>query len=220
MLWIKSYTEKKICMRFYPMKKKPDQPLEIFRKHKGLLRTSEAIKLGVHPRELYALQEEGALEQLDRGVFRLSSEPDFSEPDLVLAAKRIPKGIVCLISALSFYGLTTQIPHYVYLALPRTSRTPRSGYPPLRCFRYSEDTYHSGMKTIAIDGFPIKIYSVEKTLADCLKFRNKIGMDIVLEALKEYWRRGDTNLDELFKYAKICRVEKILEPIIETIVSQ
>ena len=200
------------------MKKK--DPIDIFREHKGILRTSEAIKLGIHPAYLYKLRDEGVIESLGRGIFRLTSMPDFSEPDLVLASKRIPRGVICLISALSYYDLTTQIPHFVYIALPRTSRLPQVSYPPLRCFWYSKKAYEAGVETILVNGFPVKIYSIEKTLADCLKFRQKIGMDIVIEALKEYWRKGRTDLDKLYDYAKICRVEKVLQPIIETIVSQ
>lgn len=214
------HTEANKCRHFYQMKPKKIDPIEVFRQHNGILRTAEAIKLGIHPAHLYRLREEGILESLGRGVFRLASMPDFSEPDLVLVAKRVPKGVICLISALSYYELTTQIPHFVYIALPRTSRLPRAGFPPLRCFWYSNRAYESGIKTISINGFPVKIYCIEKTLADCLKFRQKIGMDVVLEALKEYWRKGRTDLDKLYDYAKICRVEKILHTIMETIVSQ
>src|ERR1700733_2224378 len=202
------------------MKSKKVDPLEVFRKHNGILRTAEAIKLGVHPSYLYKLRDAGILESLGRGVFRLASMPDFSEPDLVLSTKRIPQGIVCLISALAYYELTTQIPHFVYIALPRTSRLPKPSYPPLRYFWYSKSAYEPGVETILVSGFPVRIYNVEKTLADCLKFRQKIGMDIVLEAFKEYWRKGRTDLDKLYNYAKICRVEKVLQPIIEIIVSQ
>lgn len=214
------HTESTKCKHFYHMKSKKVDPIEVFRQHHGILRTTEAIKLGIHPTYLYKLRDQGILESLGRGVFRLASMPDFSEPDLVLAAKRIPQGVICLISALSYYELTTQIPHFVYIALPRTSRLPQAGYPPLRCFWYSKGAYEAGVETISVSGFPVKIYSIEKTLADCLKFRQKIGMDVVLEALKEYWRKVRTDLDRLYDYAKICRVEKILQPIIETIVSQ
>ncbi|MEK7339554.1 MAG: type IV toxin-antitoxin system AbiEi family antitoxin domain-containing protein, partial [Verrucomicrobiota bacterium] len=121
------------------MKQKKTDPIQIFRKHNGILHTAEAIKLGIHPAYLYKLRDEGILEHLSRGIFRLASMPDFSEPDLVLVAKRIPQGIICLISALSYYELTTQIPHFVYVALPRSSRPPQAGYPPLRCFLYSKN---------------------------------------------------------------------------------
>lgn len=159
------------------------------------------------------------LEALGRGVYRLAALPDFTEPDFVVVAKRIPKGVICLISALAYHELTTQIPHFVYLALPRPSKRPRLRYPPLRYFLFSKKSYKNGIETILSNGFPIKIYSVEKTLADCLKYRQKIGMDIVLEALKEYWKKGHVDLNKLFKFAKICRVENVLKPIIETIVS-
>lgn len=214
------HTELNKCKHFHHMKPRKNDPIEIFRQHNGILRTAEAIKLGIHPVYLYRLRDEGVLESLGRGVFRLASMPDFSEPDLVLVAKRIPQGIVCLISALAYYELTIQIPHFVYIALPRTSRLPKSSYPPLRYFWYSKSAYEFGVETILVSGFPVRIYNVEKTLADCLKFRQKIGMDVVLEALKEYWRKGRTDLDKLYDYAKICRVEKVLQPIIETIVSQ
>lgn len=214
------HTESNKCKHFYHMKSKKVDPIEVFRQHNGILRTAEAIRLGIHPTYLYRLRDAGILESLSRGVFRLASMPDFSEPDLVLATKRIPQGVICLISALSYYELTTQIPHFVYIALPRTSRLPQASYPPLRCFWYSKSAYEAGIETILVNGFPVKIYSIEKTLADCLKFRQKIGMDVVLEALKEYWRKGRTDLDKLYDYAKICRVEKVLQPIIETIVSQ
>jgi len=202
------------------MKPRKNDPIEIFRQHNGILRTAEAIKLGIHPVYLYRLRDEGVLESLGRGVFRLASMPDFSEPDLVLVTKRIPQGIVCLISALAHHELTTQIPHFVYIALPRTSRLPKPNYPPSRYFWYSKNAYESGVETIVVSGFLVKIYNAEKTLADCLKFRQKIEMGVVLEAFKGYWRKGRTDLDKLYDYAKICRVEKVLQPIIETIVSQ
>lgn len=213
------HTELNMCKHFHHMKPRKNDPIEIFRQHNGILRTAEAMKLGIHPVYLYRLRDEGVLESLGRGIFRLASMPGFSKPDLVLATKRIPQGIVCLLSALAYYELT-QIPQFVYLALPRTSRLPKPSYPPLRYFWYSKSAYESGVETILVSGFPVRIFSVEKTLADCLKFRQKIGMDIVLEALKEYWRKGQPDLDKLYDYAKICRVEKVLQPIIETIVSQ
>ncbi len=200
--------------------KKLHDPIRVFRRHHGILRTSEAIKGGIHPRVLYRLRNEGIVESLGRGVFRLLSMPDFSEPDLVLVAKRMPQGVICLISALAHYELTTQIPHFVYVALPRTVKSrPNFDYPPFRCFWYSAQTYAAGIETISINGFPVQIYSIEKTLVDCVKFRNKIGKDVMLEAFKEYWRRGKTDVNKLYAFARLCRVEKVLTPIMETIVS-
>lgn len=202
------------------MKRRKIDPIAVFQENHGILRTSEAIKLGIHPAYLYDLRNEGVVESLGRGVFRLTDMPDFSEPDLVLVAKKFPQAVICLTSALSHYELTNQIPHSVYIALPKGSRLPQCDYPPLRCFWYSKETHATGIETISINGFAVKIYSIEKTLADCLKFRNKIGMDIVLEAFKEYCRRGSINLDILYEHAKVCRVKKILQPIIETLMSR
>ncbi|MCP5506780.1 MAG: type IV toxin-antitoxin system AbiEi family antitoxin domain-containing protein [Chlamydiales bacterium] len=194
--------------------------IKIFKENQGLLRTAEAIRLGIHPRTLYQLRDEGSLEQLAKGVYRLIELPDFAEPDLVLVSKKIPHGVICLISALAYHEITTQIPHFVYIAIPTKSRPSKLEYPPLRYFRYSEKVYNAGIETKLIGGYPVKIYNIEKTLADCLKFRNKIGMDVVIEALKMYWQRKGTQIDKLYEYAKLNRVEKILQPIIETIVSQ
>jgi predicted transcriptional regulator of viral defense system len=196
------------------------EAIKLFKKNQGLLRTTEAMRLGIHPRILYQMRDEGLLEQLARGVYRLIEVPDFSEPDLILVSKKIPHGIICLISALAYHEITTQIPHFVYIAIPNKSRTSTLDYPPIRHFRYSEKVYAAGVETKLIGGYPVKIYNVEKTLADCVKFRNKIGMDIVIEALKMYCKRKNTKIDKLYEYAKINRVEKILQPILETIVSQ
>lgn len=196
------------------------EAIRLFKDHQGLLRTAEAIRLGIHPRTLYHLRDEGILEVLARGVYRLVEVPDFSEPDLVLVAKKIPRGIICLISALAFHEITTQIPHFVYVAIPNKARESTLDYPPLRYFRFSENVFSAGVETKLIGGYPVKIYDVEKTLADCVKFRNKIGMDVVIEALKMYWQKGSVQMDKLYKYAKINRVDKILQPIMETIVSQ
>jgi predicted transcriptional regulator of viral defense system len=125
-----------------------------------------------------------------------------------------------LISALAYYEITTQIPHFVYVAIPTKSRRSNLDYPPIRYFYYSEKVYNTGCETILIGGYPVKIYNIEKTLADCVKFRNKIGIDVVIEALKMYWQRKGTKIDKLYEYAKVNRVEKILQPIMETIVSQ
>ena len=194
--------------------------IKFFKENHGLLRTAEAMRLGIHPRTIYQLRDEGLVEQLAKGIYRLIEVPDFSEPDLVLVSKKIPQGIICLISALAYHEITTQIPHFVYVAIPTKTRPSRLEYPPLRYFRYSEKVYNAGVETKLIGGYPVKIYNIEKTLADCVKFRNKIGMDIVIEALKKYWQRKGTQIDKLYKYAKINRIEKILQPIMETIVSQ
>lgn len=180
---------------------------------------SEAVKLGIHRRELYALRDRGNLEVVSRGLYRLVDMPVPSLPDFIPVAKKIPHGVICLISALAFHEITTQIPHFVYVALPSKAHKPAISHPPMRYFWYNQKLLNTGAEKHSIDGCSVKIFNVEKTLVDCVKFRNKIGMDIVLEALKMYWQNGKTDLDKLFEYAKLFRVEKTLKPIMETIVS-
>ena len=191
------------------------QPEEIFRACGGQLRMSEAIKHGISRYMLYSLRDRGIIEQVSRGVYRLVELPPISNPDLVTVGLRFPKAVICLISALAFHEITTQVPHNVSVAVPRDSRLPSLDYPPILAHRFSEETYQSGIEEHRIDGVTVKVYCPEKTLADCFKFRNKIGMDVVLEALKLYKSRKKFNLGELLNYAKICRVEKVMRPYLE-----
>lgn len=192
-----------------------EQARKAFKRRGGTLSTGEALAAGVHPRTLYAMRDAGELETLARGVFRLAGLPPLREPDLATVAKRVPQGVVCLISALAFHELTTQIPHAVHLALRRSARTPALGYPPLHVFRFAEETFAAGIETHPIDGVPVRIYGPEKTLADCFKFRNKIGLDVALEALKTYRKRRRSQLQRVLDLARICRVEKVLRPYLE-----
>jgi predicted transcriptional regulator of viral defense system len=133
----------------------------------------------------------------------------------VTVGLRFPNAVICLVSALAYHDITTQIPHNISLAVPRGSRLPSLDHPPLLVHRFSDQAYRAGIEEHQIDGVSVKIYSPEKTLADCFKFRNKIGMDVVLEALKLYKARNTFNLVALLNYAKICRVEKVMRPYLE-----
>jgi predicted transcriptional regulator of viral defense system len=195
--------------------KMQESPIAIFRKHGGQLRMSEAIAHGITRYMLYSLRNKGVVEKVSRGIYRLVEMPPISNPDLVTVGLRFPNAVICLISALSYHNITTQIPHAVSVAVPRDSRIPSLDYPPIQAHRFSNEAYNSGIENHAIDGVPIKIYNPEKTLADCFKFRNKIGMEIVLEALKLYRSRQKFNLEKLLKYAKICRVKNIMTPYLE-----
>jgi predicted transcriptional regulator of viral defense system len=189
--------------------------IQIFRKSGGQLRMSEAMAHGITRYMLYSLRDKGIIEQVSRGVYRLVELPPMSNPDLVTVSLRFPNAVICLISALSYHNITTQIPHAVSVAVPRDSRVPSLDYPPIQAHRFSNDTYNSGIENHSIDGVPVKIYTPEKTLADCFKFRNKIGMEVVLEALKLYRSRQKFNLEKLLTYAKICRVKNIITPYLE-----
>ncbi len=194
-----------------------DQTRRLFRDHGGTLRTHEVLAAGVHPRTLYGMQSRGELERLARGLYRLAGLPPLSDPDLATVAKLVPQGVICLISALAHHELTTQIPHEVHLALRRTARHPKLKFPPLQVFRFSEQAFAAGIERYTIDGVPVRIYSPEKTLADCFKFRNKIGLDVAIEALRTYRGRRRHRLLEVLEYARLCRVESVIRPYLEAI---
>lgn len=182
----------------------------------GTIRTKDALNQGIHRRTLYHLRDEGLLTELSRGVYRITNAP-ISNPDLLTIGTRVPQAVICLISALSFHNITTQIPHQIYIAIAKDSTPPKIDNPPLSVHKFSGEALTAGIEEHQIDGVPVKIYSIEKTLADCFKYRNKIGLDVCIEALKLYKSRKKINIQEIIKYAKICRVYKIMTPHLESI---
>lgn len=194
-----------------------EKQLAIFKAHGGMLRTAQAMRLGIHPRDLYAMKEAKILEPISRGLYRISSLKPLANPDLVTVALKIPKGVICLISALAFHEITTQIPHEVHVALPRGTEKPRLDHPPTRFAWFTEPAFESGIETHAIDGVPVRIYSPEKTVADCFKARNKVGLDVAIEALKLCREIKKSKPETLLNFARICRVEKIMKPYLEAI---
>ncbi len=207
--------------RFYPM---PIAEVglvkarNVFTKHKGMLRTSDAIRLGVHPRTLYALRDRGELEQVGRGIYRLSTAPPLTSPDIVSVAIRIPRAVICLISALAHHGLTTQVPHAVDVALPSHAQIPKLDGIPIRVFWYSDPSFSSGIDVTSIDKVPVRVYSPEKTIADCFKYRNKIGLDVAIEALRAYRERTrKPDYQALSRFAKVDRVERVMRPYLEAV---
>lgn len=191
---------------------------KIFTDHHGILRASTAIELGVPKHVLYEMVRSGELVREAQGIYRLSESQPLGNPDLVQISLRVPRAVVCLISALYFHELTTQIPHQVYFALPRDVKTPKIEYPPIRVFHFSQEPYQAGIVEHEVDGVKVKIYDCEKTIADCFKFREKIGMDVTLEALKDYIKQPKMNVSLLLKYARVNRVEKIMRPYIEAMI--
>ena len=188
---------------------------KIFRKNNGILRTSQAKKLGIDQPILVQMCEEGLLVKEGRGLYRLADLPPLSDPDIVQIAIRVPDSVICLISALNFHQLTTQIPYRIYIALPQKIKTPRIDYPPLDIVYLSKKPYFAGIEEHIRDGVSVRIYSREKTVADCFKFRNKIGLDIAVEALKDYLRQPNRNIEEILKCARINRVENIIRPYLQ-----
>lgn len=161
--------------------------------------------------------EEGKLERVSRGLYRLVDAPPPAHADLAIVAAKVPDGVVCLISALAFHELTTEIPHEVYLAIRRTARPPSIDYPPVRSFRFGDKAFSAGIETYKDGTVTLRIYCREKTLADCFKYRNKIGLETCLEALRTYRGLRGFDADALFRYAKVCRVANVMRPYVESV---
>ena len=190
----------------------------LFAEHGGMLRTTEAIRLVLHPRDLYSLRDHGEVEEVARGLYRLASAPPLTSPDLVSVAIRVPKAVICLISALNLQGLTKEVPHAIDLALPSHSQVPRIGDIPLRLFWYPEPSFNAGVETVTIDRIPVRVYSAEKTVADCFKYRNKIGLDVAVQALRAYReRKGRPDIKALTHFAHIDRVLRVMRPYLEAV---
>lgn len=192
-----------------------DQAILVFQTHGGILRTSEAIAAGIHPRELYGMRDRKEIEQVGRGVFRLSSLPPMSDPDIVIVAKRVPSAVICLLSALAIHELTTQIPHSVQIALPPGAHSPRIEHPPLEVFRFSPQVLGAGIQDHLVDGVSVRVFCAEKTLADLFKFRNRIGLDVAIEALRKYSGKRRKKWDLVLDFARLCRVERVMRPYME-----
>lgn len=191
--------------------------IRIFQRHRGMLRMSEALQAGINRKTLYSMRDEGVIEQLSRGVYRLASLPGLEAPDLVTVAARIPNGVVCLLSALAFHDLTTHIPHAVDVAVARGVTKPRVDYPPVRIYWFSPEAFEAGIETPRIDGRKVRVYSAEKSIADAFKYRNKIGLDVALEGLRNWLGRRGSKLELLAAHARILRVEKVMRHYLEAL---
>jgi predicted transcriptional regulator of viral defense system len=197
---------------------KDDELIEFFKQHGGILRHTDVYKAGFHNDTLRALIGSGRVQKLSRAVYKLAEFDDLVDPDLVIAAIKAPKGIVCLISALAFYEVTDEIPRHVDLAILRGAHANKIKHPPVKYHRFGPETWKSGIEEKDIAGQKVKIYSLAKTLADCFKFRNKIGMDVARSALKTALAEKKVSPKEIMMYSKICRVANIIKPILESLI--
>lgn len=191
--------------------------IEAFRRAGGMLRTAQALRMGVHQRDLYGMRDAGVLESVSRGVYRLARLPPLADPDLVTVAIRVPKAVIALVSALHIHGLTTEIPHEVSIALPRGTARPRLDWPPLRVYRMSGAMFTSGIETHQRDGIGIRVYGAAKTVADCFKFRSRIGTDVAIEALRNGLSERSFTPAQMLRAARLCRVEAIVRPYLEAV---
>ena len=186
-------------------------------KQAGVIRARDLEPHNIPRTYLARLCNAGRLQRLGRGLYMLADSAITTNHSLGEAAKRVPHGVICLLSALRFHGVTTQAPFEVWIAIENKARAPASKETPLRVVRFSGNALESGIETHVIDGVPTQIYSLAKTIADCFKYRNKIGMDVAVEALRESWRARKCTMDELWRYAAICRVSNVMRPYLETL---
>ena len=186
---------------------------------RGFLDSRTVARAGIHTQELTRLVADGTLERVARGQYRLSEAEISEHHGLVLAALAAPAGVVCLLSALSFHGIGTQLPAEVWIAIRRGTTAPQVPNLRLRVVRYSGQAFSEGIEVHQIERQPVRVYSVAKTLADLFKARNQVGLDVAMEALREAWRERRFTLPELDRAARACRVDRVLRPYVEVVVA-
>jgi predicted transcriptional regulator of viral defense system len=189
--------------------------LQAIRKRGGIIRTTEALALGIHPRTLYALRDAGRITNLSRGLYQVADK-QLAHPDLVAVTRLVPRGVVCLVSALAFHELTDEIPHVVYVAIPRGSRTPTIRHPPLRTFQVDREWLASGVETHTLDGVEVRITSAAKSVVDAFKYRNKIGTSVAIEALRRLVSKKGKPA-EILRLAREGRIERVIRPYLEAL---
>jgi predicted transcriptional regulator of viral defense system len=194
-----------------------DTALRAFRDRGGTLRTRDLIELGVHTDVLYALRESGQIIELSRGLYRLAEASETEYPDLAVIAARAPDAAICLISALSYHEITTQIPSSVHLAVPRGGYHRIKLSVPVTVYRFDPKTFNEGLEVHHVDRKPLKIYNAARTVVDCFKFRNKLGLDVALEALRLARQRKRIQNRDLLHYARLLRVAQTMSPYLQAI---
>ncbi|MEW8488593.1 MAG: type IV toxin-antitoxin system AbiEi family antitoxin domain-containing protein [Candidatus Thiodiazotropha endolucinida] len=183
-----------------------------------VIRPRDLKERGLPKDYLYLLAGEGIIERIGRGLYQWPEKDLGRHQSLAEVCKRAPKAVVTLLSALNFHEMTTQNPYQVWLAIDRKAWRPEIEYPPVRFVTMSGDALTSGIEKHSIDGVPVQVFNPAKTVADCFKYRNKIGLDVALEALREGWSARKFKMEELYKYADICRVRKVMQPYLESLV--
>lgn len=197
------------------MEKTPETILELARE-RGLVRPRDLAPLGLARVSLTRLVRQGRLVRVSRGLYALPDQQVSEHTAFAEVALKVPQGVICLLSALRFHELTTQSPFKIWLAIPNKARAPTMEYPPLHIVRFSGVALTEGVEEHTVDGVPVRVTGIAKTIADCFKYRNKIGLDVALEALREAWRAKRVSMDDLWHYAQICRVGNVMRPYIES----
>lgn len=176
-------------------------------------------EISVHSQNLTRLVREGALERVARGTYRAADRPVSEHSSFAVVGAIAPRSVICLLSALTFHGVGTQLPFEVWVAIERGSRPPVLSNPPLRIVRMGSESFKAGIEVHIIDGRKVRIYSVAKTIADLFKFRKRIGIDVAIEALRDAWQRRLVTVDEVDRYARVCRVNRVMSPYLETLLA-
>lgn len=198
------------------MNKLAEKLVDLVRTH-GLIRPCDLAPLGIPRVSLTRAVRRGQLERVGRGLYGLPGRVVSAQGSLSEVALRVPKGVVCLLSALRFHNLTTQAPFEVWLAIENKAIGPKLDYPPLRVVRFSGAAFTEGVEEYVVDGVTVRVTGVAKTVADCFKYRNKIGLDVALEALREAWHGKRMTGDDIWHYAKVCRVANVMRPYLESL---
>lgn len=184
---------------------------------RGMLRASHLQELGIARVVLSRLTASGQLERVGRGVYRLPERQGAEHESLATIAVKVPQAVFCLLTALQIHELTTQLPRQVWIAMPQGSHAPKMDYPPVKMVQFSGEAYAQGIEAVRADQVELRVYGVAKTVADCFKHRNKVGLDVAIEALKEALAANKTNANDLWRFAKVCRVANVMRPYLEAL---
>jgi predicted transcriptional regulator of viral defense system len=183
----------------------------------GIVRPRDIEAIGVPREYLLRLHRQGRLNRTARGIYSLPDASVTERHSYAEVAKRVPEAVLCLLSALAFHEITTQNPASVWIALGKGARTPAIASPSLRVVRLTEPSLSEGIEIHSVEGVTVRVYSTAKTVADCFKFRNKIGLDVAIEALKDCLHQKKATVNEIYRYAKICRVSNVIRPYMEAL---
>jgi predicted transcriptional regulator of viral defense system len=183
----------------------------------GIARPRDLARYGIHRAQLARLVKAGVVERFSRGVYIVAGHDFSAEVAAAIVATRVPQAVLCLLTALRLHGLTTQLPHEVWIALPQKARRPALDYPRLRVARFSGAALLEGIECRRIEGVEVRLYSAAKTVADCFKYRNKIGIDVAVEALRDYTRNHRGGATALAHFARVCRVTRVMQPYLDSL---
>ncbi|MFW6047291.1 MAG: type IV toxin-antitoxin system AbiEi family antitoxin domain-containing protein [Candidatus Woesearchaeota archaeon] len=192
---------------------------KVFKENNGYVHTQDIIEAGIHTSYLYQMGKRGIINKIKRGLYHWQDNNFMPEDELIQVSKIVPKGVFCLLSSLSYYEITTVEAWEYYIAIERTQHRPKvPDYPPINFFYFSEKSYETGIKKVNINGEEVKMYDLEKTICDCIRYRNKIGQDIVKEALNDYVNLQEKDIGKLLEYAKITGIPNLMNKYLEVLV--